>query len=410
MARIGVLGTAAISGKTRRGIVASGNVVAAIASRDLAKAQAWAHDAVSSGDVPALPVAYGSYEELIADASIDACYVPLPCATHVAWVAKVAAAGKGVLVEKPTASCSAELESMVQACMDADVPIMDGTMFMHHARLSRLSAACNDAAAFGQLGRVACAFSFLGDDAFFASNIRTSKALEPFGCLGDLGQVRVAPWPLMRGGFPRHPVGGTSPHPLTPLTQQYCLYFGLHAFRWELPATARALAHRRNAEGVPMDVSATFVWPSGGPDGGPRTLVFDCAFTLAFRQWAELCGTKGVVRLDDFVISRSHAACEYEVVVNPGLDAGHSNVVCDKRTTETVRGCNQEAAMWTTFCALATRGSARFEPRFALYSLAVQACLDAAMESAARDGAPVPVQRSALFESLASRVAAAAAT
>ena len=214
----------------------------------------------------------------------------------------------------------------------------------------------------------------------------------------------------MRGGFRWRYFSSSTPSPTPSYLTQYCLYFGLHAFSWELPATARALAHRRNAEGVPMDVSATFVWPSGGPDGGPRTLVFDCAFTLAFRQWAELCGTKGVVRLDDFVISRSHAACEYEAVVNPGLDAGHSNVVCEKRTTETVRGCNQEAAMWATFCALASRGAARFEPRFALYSLAVQACLDAAMESAARDGAPVPVLRSALFDSLASRVAAVAAT
>lgn len=83
MARIGIMGTAAIASKVRRGIVASGNCVAAIASRDLSKAEAWAAEAVSSGDVPVLPTAYGSYEALLADATIDAVYLPLPCATHV---------------------------------------------------------------------------------------------------------------------------------------------------------------------------------------------------------------------------------------------------------------------------------------------------------------------------------------
>ena len=162
--RVGILGCAAISGKSRRGIVAAGHVVAAIASRDLHKAEAWAAEAVACGDVPELPTAYGTYEALLADASIDCVYVPLPCATHVRWVPLCARAGKGVLLEKPTATSAAELEVMVQACKDAGVPLVDGTMFVHHERLTAMGAAVRDAATFGALGRVACAFSFRGDE------------------------------------------------------------------------------------------------------------------------------------------------------------------------------------------------------------------------------------------------------
>ena len=44
-----------------------------------------------------------------------------------------------------------------------------------------------DAATLGAPRRITSAFSFCGDDAFVAGNIRMSAALEPAGCLGDLG-------------------------------------------------------------------------------------------------------------------------------------------------------------------------------------------------------------------------------
>src|SRR5271156_2306352 len=68
--------------------------VAAIASRDLAKAKA----AVEKLGVPK---AYGSYEQLLADPEIDAVYNPLPNHLHVSWSIRAAQAGKHVLCEKP---------------------------------------------------------------------------------------------------------------------------------------------------------------------------------------------------------------------------------------------------------------------------------------------------------------------
>ncbi|MGA7168986.1 MAG: Gfo/Idh/MocA family oxidoreductase, partial [Candidatus Sulfotelmatobacter sp.] len=78
--RWGVLSTAGIGLKKVIPAMQQGEytTIAAIASRNLAKAQetARAHN---------IPTASGSYEELLADRSIDAIYNPLPNQLHVPW-------------------------------------------------------------------------------------------------------------------------------------------------------------------------------------------------------------------------------------------------------------------------------------------------------------------------------------
>ena len=273
-----------------------------------------------------------------------------------------------MLVEKPAARGAAELAQMVRACRAAGVALLDGTMFHFHARQALVEAAARDEAALGRAARVTSSFSFRGDEDFFADNIRTVPALEPMGCLGDLGQ--------------------------------YCVRFGLAVFGWRLPATVRAVAHRRNAAGVPLDLTATFAWPDGGPDDGPRTLLVDCAFTQAFRQEATVVGSRGWLRLDDFVISKSHASCEFYTAAGPDLDAGHSSVIGDYRTVRS--GGNQEAAMWAAFAARAAPGGGGFSAEWARCALATQACLDAAMASAAANGAETSVEAPELLAELAS--------
>jgi D-xylose 1-dehydrogenase (NADP+, D-xylono-1,5-lactone-forming) len=89
--KIGLMGTANIAGKNKRGIDLSGNAeLYAVASRSLEKAQAWAeaHGGVSK--------VYGSYEELLADPDVQAVYIPLPCAMHLEWAVKVRRRGRGV--------------------------------------------------------------------------------------------------------------------------------------------------------------------------------------------------------------------------------------------------------------------------------------------------------------------------
>ena len=77
--------------------------VAAIASRDLSAAQA---AAAKFG----IATAYGTYEALLADPTIEAIYNPLPNHLHVTLTLAAARAGKHVLCEKPMALTAADLE------------------------------------------------------------------------------------------------------------------------------------------------------------------------------------------------------------------------------------------------------------------------------------------------------------
>src|ERR1700685_1591351 len=94
--RWGILGAANIAKRRVIPGMQKGSLcdVTAIASRDLAKAQATASDL-------GIPKAYGSYEEMLADPEIDAVYNPLPNHLHVPWSIRAAQAGQHVLCEKP---------------------------------------------------------------------------------------------------------------------------------------------------------------------------------------------------------------------------------------------------------------------------------------------------------------------
>ena len=72
-------------------------VITAIASRSKEKAEAFIKD--NPGLAGA--TAFGSYDALLAEKSVDAIYLPLPAGLHVEWVKKATAAGKHVLCEKP---------------------------------------------------------------------------------------------------------------------------------------------------------------------------------------------------------------------------------------------------------------------------------------------------------------------
>src|SRR4051812_10635843 len=106
--RWGILGCARI---TRRGLIpgiakSSGSRLVALGSRDGTAAKAWSEEF-------AIPRAYSSYEEVIADPEVQAVYIPLPNELHKVWVERAADAGKHVLCEKPLALDAAEASAMV---------------------------------------------------------------------------------------------------------------------------------------------------------------------------------------------------------------------------------------------------------------------------------------------------------
>src|SRR5688572_22668296 len=99
--------------------------ITAIASRDLTKAK----DAARELNIPN---AYGSYEELLADANVDAVYNPLPNHLHVPWTVKAAEAGKHVLCEKPIALNAAEAKTLIDVRDRTGVRIQEAFMVRTH--------------------------------------------------------------------------------------------------------------------------------------------------------------------------------------------------------------------------------------------------------------------------------------
>ena len=149
--------------------------VAAIASRDLGRAQA---AAARLG----IRHAYGSYEELLADPSIDAIYNPLPNHMHVPWSIRAAEAGKHVLCEKPIGLSVAEVMRLISARDTAGVKMGEAFMIHLHPQWLRTREIVQSGE-IGELRSMHCAFSFFNRD---AANIR-NKPEYGGGALMDIG-------------------------------------------------------------------------------------------------------------------------------------------------------------------------------------------------------------------------------
>ncbi len=175
--RWGVLSTANIGVKKvlpamQRGQLSS---IAAIASRDLAKARAVA----TQLDIP---TAYGSYEELLADPNIDAIYNPLPNQLHIPWTIKAAEAGKHVLCEKPLAMNAGEARTLLAVRERTGVLIGEAFMIRSHPQWLRVRALI-DEGRIGTLRSVAAYFSYFNTD---PANIRNQPETGG-GALYDIG-------------------------------------------------------------------------------------------------------------------------------------------------------------------------------------------------------------------------------
>ena len=134
MLRIGTLGSSRISSPAL--IEPAARVpevtVAAVAARDLARAEAYA---LRHG----LEGAYGSYEELLADPDIDAVYNPLPNSLHGPWTLRAIEAGKHVLCEKPFASNADEAAQVARAASASGLVVMEAMHYRYHPLIQRLT-------------------------------------------------------------------------------------------------------------------------------------------------------------------------------------------------------------------------------------------------------------------------------
>ncbi|NOY40989.1 MAG: Gfo/Idh/MocA family oxidoreductase [Planctomycetes bacterium] len=160
--RWGILGAAAIAreavipGMQKQPYCESAEVTA-IASRDLAKAEAVAKEF-------SIPRTFGSYEQLLADKEIDAVYIPLPNHLHVPYAIKALQAGKHVLCEKPIALSVAEAETLVEAGRQhPELKLMEAFMYRHHPQWHWARQVIDDGK-IGELRTIHSFFSYFDDD------------------------------------------------------------------------------------------------------------------------------------------------------------------------------------------------------------------------------------------------------
>lgn len=81
---------------------------------------------------------YSDYQALLDDPDIDVVYIALPNHLHCEWAIRAAAACKHVLCEKPLAMNASECESMIAACKQANVLLMEAVMYRFHPRMLHL--------------------------------------------------------------------------------------------------------------------------------------------------------------------------------------------------------------------------------------------------------------------------------
>jgi predicted dehydrogenase len=131
--RIGVLGAARIAPMAliRPARQVDGVEVVAIAARDATRA---AKFAARHG----IPVVHASYDALLADASIDAIYNPLPNGLHAEWSIRALEAGKHVLCEKPIAANAAEAERMADAAERTGRVLTEAFHWRYHPLAARM--------------------------------------------------------------------------------------------------------------------------------------------------------------------------------------------------------------------------------------------------------------------------------
>ena len=283
--------------------------------------------------------------------------IPLPTGIRKEWVIRAAQAGKHVLVEKPVGCDLNDVAEMVAACEKHGVQFMAGVMFMHGRRLKHLRDVVSREV--GQIRHIATQFSFLSDDEFQRTNIRAHGALEPLGCLGDLG------W--------------------------YCLRFTLWAMQETAPVQVTGSIHAEtqqsaDAPPVPLAFSGTLTFANGA------NASFYCSFTAAHAQWAIVSGDKALLQVSDFVLPFSGKQTQYALtrsafaldVCQANMHAGREVVTLDEPSNNAPGA--QEVNLFQDFSALVLAG--QIDPSWAQISLLTQRVLDACLLSA-REGSRV---------------------
>ena len=247
--RMGVLSTAKIARQWIRDLQGCNAVqIVAVASRSDAAAQAFAQEY-------SLPRWHGSYEALLADADVDAIYIPLPNSLHATWAIAAARQGKHVLCEKPLALGKEEAEAMFAAARDNGVVLLEAYPWWFQPQTLDLLDLLQGGA-IGDVRTVQASFGFTLANGG-TGNIRMNPELGG-GALLDAGSYTLSMIRLVMGEAPQFVV-----------------------------------AHATYADtGVDISLMATLLYADG------RRAQLSCAMDVANHRRATIMGTAGTIETE----------------------------------------------------------------------------------------------------------------
>ena len=147
-----------------------------IASRNLTSAK-------KAAEKHGISKSYGSYEELLADESVDAVYIPLPNHMHAEWIKKSLASGKHVLCEKPIGLNADEAEDVREFAKGYPrQKLMEAFMYRMHPRWIKIKELISQNI-IGEVKHIQSFFSYYNVK---SDNIRNNSEIGGGGLL-DIG-------------------------------------------------------------------------------------------------------------------------------------------------------------------------------------------------------------------------------
>lgn len=171
--------------------------LAAVASRDLQKAAAFAKEF-------GFAKAYGSYQELVEDEAVDLVYVATPHPFHKEQAILCMQAGKSVLCEKPITVNQKEVEDMVQCARENQVFFMEAMWTRHFP----VNLAVKQLIESGDLGRITLIKADFGFGQWVNHDVRNPDSRLynmdlAGGALLDVGVYTVSYATWMKGEQPQ---------------------------------------------------------------------------------------------------------------------------------------------------------------------------------------------------------------
>ena len=160
--RFGIIGCSGIAKKSTIPAIQNSEFaeLVMIGSRSESKAEKFASDFHCE--------LFGTYDDVIANDSLDAVYISTPIGTHEEWVVKAAKAGMNILCEKSSTVSFESAKKMIDTCDNNAVRVMEGFMFRFHPQHQKVKELIED----NSIGEL---FSFNGSfgfPTFPADNIR----------------------------------------------------------------------------------------------------------------------------------------------------------------------------------------------------------------------------------------------